>query len=425
MADGPSFCQRVVQVVFEYDTPRIVHIKNKKVGLINRLIQLGIIGYIIGWVFVYKKGYQDFGDIVSSVSTKLKGVAYPNRTDIGDLNRVWDIAGLVVPPQQRDGFFIMTNMIITPDQHQTTCAEAPWIGGNVSCTDTDTSNCPAGHVELTGNGMFTGKCANFSSEVQTCEIQGWCPVEQQDNPPSPAVLEDAKEFTILLKNTISFPLFNFTKRNILDDYDPGYLKNCRFNNSDPVDKYCPIIRLDTMVKEANQNFTALAEQGGIIGISITWDCNLDYSSSYCLPKYSFTRLDKADSKVSPGYNFRYARYYRENGTDYRTLIKAYGIRFDVVVSGKAGKFNIIPLTMNIGSGLALLGVATILCDIVVLYLLKKRLFYQEKKYMMVDDDDDLRLFAKPTKPGKLSGKYEQLEEDQTVNHHRNEQNYGS
>ncbi|CAH1232934.1 P2RX4 [Branchiostoma lanceolatum] len=304
MADGPSFCQRVVQVVFEYDTPRIVHIKNKKVGLINRLIQLGIIGYIIGWVFVYKKGYQDFGDIVSSVSTKLKGVAYPNRTDIGDLNRVWDIAGLVVPPQQRDGFFIMTNMIITPDQHQTTCAEAPWIGGNVSCTDTDTSNCPAGHVELTGNGMFTGKCANFSSEVQTCEIQGWCPVEQQDNPPSPAVLEDAKEFTILLKNTISFPLFNFTKRNILDDYDPGYLKNCRFNNSDPVDKYCPIIRLDTMVKEANQNFTALAEQGGIMGIFIVWDCNLDLHYNHCLPHYSFRRIDRTDSHFSVGYNFR-------------------------------------------------------------------------------------------------------------------------
>eukprot|EP00058_Branchiostoma_floridae_P020335 XP_002605825.1 hypothetical protein BRAFLDRAFT_84310 [Branchiostoma floridae] len=400
MAEGPSVCQRIVQVVFEYDTPRIVHIKNKKVGLINRVIQLGIIGYIIGWVFVHKKGYQDFGDIVSSVSTKLKGVAYPNRTDIGDLDRVWDIAGLVVPPQQRDGFFIMTNMIITPDQRTTTCAE--------------------GYK----HSMFTGNCANFSSEVQTCEIQGWCPVEQQDNPPSPAVLENAKEFTVLLKNTISFPLFNFTKRNILDDYDPGYLKNCRFNNSDPVDKYCPIIKLDTMVKEANQDFTALAEQGGIIGISITWDCNLDYSSSHCLPKYSFTRLDKADSKVSPGYNFRYARYYRENGTDYRTLIKAYGIRFDVVVSGRAGKFNIIPLTMNIGSGLALLGVATILCDIVVLYLLKKRYFYQEKKYMMVDDDDDLKLFAKPKQPGKLSGKYEQLEEDQTINQHSNG-SYGS
>eukprot|EP00058_Branchiostoma_floridae_P009445 XP_002594933.1 hypothetical protein BRAFLDRAFT_103732 [Branchiostoma floridae] len=51
----------------------------------------------------------------------------------------------------------------------------------------------------------------------------------------------------------------------------------------------------------------------------------------------------------------YARYYKQNDKDYRTLINTYGIRFDVIVSGKAGKFNIIPTTMNIGSGLGLLG----------------------------------------------------------------------
>ena len=32
---------------------------------------------------------------------------------------------------------------------------------------------------------------------------------------------------------------------------------------------------------------------------------------------------------------RFARYYRDaEGVDYRTLIKAYGIRFDVTVNGK-------------------------------------------------------------------------------------------
>ena len=37
-----------ITAVFEYDTAKIVHIKNKKVGLMNRLVQLGIVGYIIG-----------------------------------------------------------------------------------------------------------------------------------------------------------------------------------------------------------------------------------------------------------------------------------------------------------------------------------------------------------------------------------------
>ena len=35
---------------FEYDTPKIVHIQNKKVGVLYRLFQLGIVGFMIGSV---------------------------------------------------------------------------------------------------------------------------------------------------------------------------------------------------------------------------------------------------------------------------------------------------------------------------------------------------------------------------------------
>ena len=39
-----------IRSFFEYDTPKVVHIKSIKVGLINRLIQLLILGYIVGYV---------------------------------------------------------------------------------------------------------------------------------------------------------------------------------------------------------------------------------------------------------------------------------------------------------------------------------------------------------------------------------------
>lgn len=53
---------------------------------------------------------------------------------------------------------------------------------------------------------------------------------------------------------------------------------------------------------------------------------------------------------------RHANYHEENR---RTLVKAYGIRFVVEVRGQGGKFNILPTLLNIGSGLALLGVVTL------------------------------------------------------------------
>lgn len=48
-------------------------------------------------------------------------------------------------------------------------------------------------------------------------------------------------------------------------------------------------------------------KGGIIGIFIDWSCDLDFSERFCIPKYSFSRLDNKnpENNVAPGYNFRY------------------------------------------------------------------------------------------------------------------------
>ena len=48
MVSFKEACSSVAAAVLEYDTNKIVHIKSKKVGAINRIIQLVIIGYVIG-----------------------------------------------------------------------------------------------------------------------------------------------------------------------------------------------------------------------------------------------------------------------------------------------------------------------------------------------------------------------------------------
>ena len=112
--------------------------------------------------------------------------------------------------------------------------------------------------------------------------------------------------------------------------------------------------------------------------------------------------------------FRFSKEYRNvtTGELLRDLYKAYGILFVFSVQGTAGKFNVIPLFINIGSGLALLALvshfchismllcvrkiinylqATIICDIVLLYVLKKRHFYENKKYLKLVDEDFLKV----------------------------------
>ncbi|XP_029427109.1 P2X purinoceptor 4 [Rhinatrema bivittatum] len=373
-------CVDLGSCLFEYDTPRIVLIKSRKVGLMNRLVQLVILAYVIGWVFLWEKGYQEFDSVVSSVTSKVKGVAVTNTSELG--LKVWDVADYIVPAQEENAFFVMTNLIITQHQKQGLCPEIP--DDTTLCTSD--ADCVPGYVGTHSNGVQTGKCVVYDSSVKTCDIFAWCPVENDTEVPKPAFLKDAENFTVLIKNNIWYPKFNFTKRNILPNVSSAYLKKCVYNRI--TDPFCPIFRLGSIVSEAGQDFQDMAVKGAVMAIQIRWDCNLDRQASYCLPRYSFRRLDNRDPNhdVSPGYNFRFAKFYKNaTGEDMRTLIKAFGIRFDVMVFGTAGKFDIIPTMINIGSGVALLGVATYLCDFIVLHILQKRNYYREKKYKYVED----------------------------------------
>jgi len=148
-----------------------------------------------------------------------------------------------------------------------------------------------------------------------------------------------------------------------------------------------LFRIGDLVTFTSNEYDQMKQEGGAIAIMIYWDCNLDQSGG-CQPKYSFLRVD---ANNSGGYNFRYASYYympqnvgSENYTEFRDLLKVYGLRFVFLVTGRAGRFNIIPLVINIGSGLALLGVATIICDFFTLYLIPGKKFYNKVKYEQVE-----------------------------------------
>ncbi|XP_067393964.1 P2X purinoceptor 1 [Emydura macquarii macquarii] len=368
---GHKLMEKAASFFFEYDTPRMVLVRNKKVGLTFRLIQLVVLGYIIGWVFLYEKGYQSQDGIISSVSVKLKGLTVTNISGMGP--RIWDVADYVFPPQGDSSFVVMTNIIITQGQKQDICPELPDAG---QCKNE--SDCIQGKYSRQGQGIMTGKCVDFDSNVKTCEIFGWCPVEVDDHIPDPPLLLEAENFTLFIKNSITFPNFKVSRRNLVEGITTSYLKKCTYHKDK--DPFCPLFELGYIVKESGQNFNILALKGGVVGITIDWDCDLDWPVKYCKPVYQFHGLYNDDNNVSPGFNFRYARYYKENGTDWRNLYKVFGIRFDILVNGKAGKFDIIPTMTTIGSGIGIFGVASVVCDLLLLHFLSRRDYYKQRKF---------------------------------------------
>uniref|UniRef100_A0AAY5EHQ1 P2X purinoceptor n=1 Tax=Electrophorus electricus TaxID=8005 RepID=A0AAY5EHQ1_ELEEL len=348
MCCGGRCCVSMTQCFFDYSTSKVLVIRSKSVGTLNRFCQAVVLAYIIGYVCVLKKGYQDTDTVISSVTTKVKGIALTNTSDLG--LRIWDVADYVIPPQ------VASRREEAKVQARVLCPLGPSStnpGPGSTCTSG--RDCKRGFHDSRQNGVQTGRCIQFSVTEKTCEVLAWCPLEKGNDPPDPPLLAEAMNFTVLIKNSIRYPKFNFNKRNILPHVNSSYLSQCVFNRT--TDPDCPIFRLGDIASEAGEDFQTMAVHGGVMGVQILWDCNLDMPESWCMPTYTFRRLDNKDpdNNVAPGYNIRFAKYYKNGGKESRNLVKGYGIRFEIMVFGKAGKFNIVPTLLNIGAGLALLG----------------------------------------------------------------------
>ncbi|XP_055003177.1 P2X purinoceptor 2 isoform X1 [Sorex araneus] len=353
---------------WDYETPKVIVVRNRRLGVVYRAVQLLILLYFVWYVFLVQKSYQDSETgPESSVITKVKGITSSE-------HRVWDVEEYVKPPEGGSVFSIITRIEVTPSQTLGTCPESARVR-NATC-DSD-EDCAAGELDMLGNGVRTGRCVPYyHGAAKTCEVSGWCPVEDGASI-SQFLGKMAPNFTILIKNSIHYPKFQFSKGNIETRKD-GYLKHCTFHETS--DLYCPIFKLGFIVEKAGENFTELAHTGGVIGVIINWDCDLDLSASKCNPRYSFRRLDPKHVPASSGYNFRFAKYYKTNNSTTRTLIKAYGIRIDVIVHGQAGKFSLIPTIINLATALTSIGVGSFLCDWILLTFMNKNKLYSHKKF---------------------------------------------
>ena len=135
-----------------------------------------------------------------------------------------------------------------------------------------------------------------------------------------------------------------------------------------------------LVRFSLGNYDKLALKGGVIGINVEWNCDLDWNfQKYCLPKYHFFLLDDS------GWNFRYGKFHQENR---RTLTKAYGLKFILNASGRGGKFDLTNTIIILGNCYGVLCFVSMLYDFIALNCsndLRSRI--TEQKYEIVDKPD--------------------------------------
>jgi len=224
-------------------------------------------------------------------------------------------------------------------------------------------------------GITNGTC---SYKYSHCFLRAWCPVEGDVDAYN--YLQGVEAFTVYSKVNVQFPKYGILRSN---------------ENGKLTENY-NLFTIQYMLEKSGNSFEDLQEDGAVIVVTVDWDCNLDHSADECQPEFKFTRIDET-TNFSPGYNWRYAHnYWLPNPndttspipgrTEYRDLFKVYGIRFLYLITGKGGKFDIVPLLVNLGSGLALLGIATVVSDFITLHILPARKYYHLAKFEELEDE---------------------------------------
>eukprot|EP00475_Leptophrys_vorax_P039222 TRINITY_DN7045_c0_g1_i1.p1 TRINITY_DN7045_c0_g1~~TRINITY_DN7045_c0_g1_i1.p1 ORF type:complete len:388 (-),score=93.47 TRINITY_DN7045_c0_g1_i1:379-1542(-) len=348
-------CYSYIAPFMKYNSVKYIQVYDWRLACIQYALQFAILFYVIGYTVIIKQGYQGTGLAVTSVTTKLKGSA------MGSSMNIYDANDLVVPPTEPNAMFITLNYIATANQTRGTCEG---IDSDGSCK----AGCKNG--VYTYNGVQTGKCG---SSGQFCEINAWCPVEDEDSA-TPVNFSNVNKWTLFIRTNAYWPDYNFGRSNTENGGKPTLGVN--------------LFTLEDMVGRTGYQFNDVTQKGAVILISMKFDCNLDNPKEDCEPSFTFTRVDISGSDTfSEGFNYRYVRRVNEYPLDSpqanRNLYKVTGLRILLELSGVARKFSIAALSTTIGAGLSFLAVATIVADFVMQNVLKEKDLYKDSKFQDV------------------------------------------
>ena len=357
-----------------------------------------VFAYVVGFTLVAKKGYQATVPAVGSVALKVKGIASrPSPTSSNAPPELWDASDLTV--YDSTGVFVATNIMRTeqargvcPGTHEDEACALP-SGRHEGEASTE---CREGAVSRSG--AQTGRCvpASFSlgDEEMTrgaCEVRGWCPGEPDADALAP--LENVGNFTVFLRTDVRFP-------GMRDKFGRTFdVTNA--NGTEPTLGW-NLFTLDEILTMGGVSYEDVKATGADLQMNIYYDCDLDNALEACVPRMPFEvmRIDTADSSLSHGYNARWLSAVKGDGpkaskgtkfdenADTRALVKASGPRIRVSITGVGRRFDLEQLTTVVGAGVALMGIATAVVDVLLLYVLPKRAKYFGLKYQTYGADDE-------------------------------------
>ena len=141
----------------------------------------------------------------------------------------------------------------------------------------------------------------------------------------------------------------------------------------------------TAADDSISDYRDIAADGAILLVSSNWNCNFDDDVTACNPEFQFERVDNVEDTISYGFNFRTVSY--DATKEHRLLEKLYGLRVFFIVDGEGKKFNFAAMTVTFGAGLAYLGIAKVVTDLILDHFMERE-DVNKLKYLEIADDEE-------------------------------------
>lgn len=354
-----------------YYTKQQVNIVDKRLGILYYLLIISIVLYIVIYMFIIEKGYLELEQAKGSVATHVSGDAVSVSSGKPLPPRYFSAEELTFPGLENGNIFIATRLKVRT-QKRGVCEDQ-----NVRCVSNN--DCTR---------VGPGTC----TENGYCLESAWC---DQDDKPEIYALETGV-FQIWVKSSIQF--INMAPEKVFSTAASHPSPERGYNTFTVRD-------LLLMCDPLPVRYEEVSELGAAIEAQFIWECNT--AEDTCHPRVRARRLDTIFDPDNIGFGFSHAQYLDDNT---RLLNEMRGVRIFFRTVGTGRKFSIPTTVTKASTSSALISIATIIADLLLVKVLSNKAKYKARKYEQSPDFSDY--MTKLNEKEERRPKQSQLDEEE-------------
>jgi len=330
--------------LLSYYTKQEVLFLDAKLGITFRFIQLSIVAFIIGYMFIYKQGYMKVESAKGATVTHVSGDAFAvSSGQAGE--RYFSADELTQPGLENGNIFVATRQTVHKQMRG-------------YCEDPDMPCMSDADCTPLGEGVCT--------EKGLCKEHSWCNVEKE-----PEIYEmESDKVQIWARSFIQFVQLAPEKLFTTEWDHPGPKPETTFT----------VRQLLLMCEPIPVNYEEVAELGAVFEVQFKWDCKV--GADQCKPAITTRRLDTTFDPDNIGYAFSITETI---DGDNRLQNAVRGLRFFFRTSGTGKKVSVSATITVASMSATLLSFAIVIADLLLTKVFALRLKYIARKFENTPD----------------------------------------